>query len=45
MKKTTFDGADLWTCFEISWLNPKGKPLIDARFQFLLQPAARSPVV
>ncbi|WP_163938060.1 NADPH-dependent 7-cyano-7-deazaguanine reductase QueF, partial [Paraferrimonas sp. SM1919] len=25
-EKTTFDGADLWTCFEISWLNPKGKP-------------------
>jgi 7-cyano-7-deazaguanine reductase len=23
-----FDGVDLWTGFEISWLNPKGKPEI-----------------
>ena len=23
-----FEGADLWTGFEISWLNPKGKPEI-----------------
>lgn len=23
-----FLGADLWTAFELSWLNPKGKPLV-----------------
>lgn len=23
-----FDGADLWTAYEISWLNQKGKPLV-----------------
>ncbi len=23
-----FDGLDLWTGFEISWLNPKGKPIV-----------------
>lgn len=23
-----FNGADLWTAYEISWLNPSGKPLV-----------------
>ncbi len=23
-----FDGFDLWTAFELSWLNQKGKPLV-----------------
>ena len=30
-----FDGVDLWTGFELSWLNPKGKPVISlADFSF-----------
>ena len=28
-----FLGADLWTAYELSWLNPKGKPVVAmARF-------------
>ncbi|WP_407079510.1 hypothetical protein [Candidatus Williamhamiltonella defendens] len=23
-----FDGFDLWTAFELSWLNQKGKPMV-----------------
>ena len=23
-----FLGADLWTAYELSWLNPKGKPMV-----------------
>ena len=23
-----FTGCDLWTGYELSWLNPKGKPLV-----------------
>jgi 7-cyano-7-deazaguanine reductase len=23
-----FDGADIWNAYEVSWLNPKGKPLV-----------------
>jgi 7-cyano-7-deazaguanine reductase len=23
-----FFGADVWTCYEVSWLNPKGKPQV-----------------
>ena len=27
-----FFGADLWTAFELSWLNLRGKPPLDAEF-------------
>jgi len=27
-KKLPFHGVDLWTAFELSWLNPKGKPVV-----------------
>lgn len=27
-EKMPFDGFDLWTAFELSWLNKKGKPLV-----------------
>ncbi|UAN65794.1 NADPH-dependent 7-cyano-7-deazaguanine reductase QueF [Serratia sp. JSRIV006] len=27
-QKLNFDGFDLWTAFELSWLNQKGKPLV-----------------
>ncbi|MBY5990635.1 NADPH-dependent 7-cyano-7-deazaguanine reductase QueF [Ferrimonas balearica] len=30
-----FDGADIWTGYELSWLNPKGKPMV-AIAQFVL---------
>ncbi len=31
--KLPFDGDDLWTAYELSWLNPKGKPQVAiARF-------------
>ncbi|MFZ9034798.1 MAG: NADPH-dependent 7-cyano-7-deazaguanine reductase QueF [Francisellaceae bacterium] len=31
--KPEFSGCDIWTSFEISWLNPKGKPVVKiARF-------------
>ena len=23
-----FDGLDIWTAYEVSWLNPKGKPIV-----------------
>jgi 7-cyano-7-deazaguanine reductase len=26
--KLPFLGADLWTAFELSWLNPRGKPQV-----------------
>lgn len=27
-EKIPFFGVDIWNCFEISWLNPKGKPAV-----------------
>lgn len=35
-----FHGVDVWTAFEVSWLNPKGKPVVGwAQFHF----SAESP--
>jgi 7-cyano-7-deazaguanine reductase len=33
--KTPFFGADLWTAYELSWLNPRGKPQV-ALVQFTI---------
>lgn len=30
----SFDGVDLWTGYELSWLNPKGKPEIAALAEY-----------
>ena len=27
-QKPPFDGADIWNAYEVSWLNPKGKPCV-----------------
>lgn len=33
--KLPFHGADVWTAYELSWLNPKGKPMVAiAEFSF-----------
>ena len=33
--RPAWSGADYWTAYELSWLNPKGKPVIAvARFEF-----------
>lgn len=28
LAETVFDGFDLWTAFEVSWLDPRGKPVV-----------------
>lgn len=38
-----FDGVDIWTGYELSWLNPKGKPMVAvAEFRF---PATSSHII
>ncbi len=27
-EKLPFHGADTWNAYEVSWLNPKGKPIV-----------------